>query len=545
MIFQPSNITPDEINGTGTIDVGEDLAVSWRVSGDSAMTAYQIDIMQNDTASTAVYSTGKITLGSPFWGIDYAGNVQYYTATITSATMTSAGMTNGNEYKLLITQWWSNSDYVEQTTASLFITRSAPTLSIDAISSPITNKEYSFTATYSQAQGDTVKWVRWQIAYDDTEDSPFLDTGNIYGTGELQVDYDGFLTGNTYSIKCTVETENGVDVTTGWVDFAVSYTLSPASGTANACQINGDNCVWVSWDEVQSADGYSIMRQTVGEGRLVKIADVESTAGQLRDYSACSGNTYIYYVFPTGSLSYLTEPMATQAITVQYWKWAVIEAEITDNTTGTYAVVASHIFRYNASEGSFSNNNSPQLSANFTRYPTRQGTTQNYVSGSLTGYIGTISGDTHEYSDTLTQARALFELSSTENALFLSDPKGNFRRIHTAAASTLTRDSKKKSMPQTVTISWAEVGDADSVHVIMYAGGDYYPKDRVILSSININTETGALMWTVPDNYQGSGSMLSLNADGELIQNNAGSFLPATMSLDQSTGVVSATLADS
>ena len=543
MLFQPTNITPDEINGTGTVDVTQDVVVSWQVSGDSAMTDYKLDFYENNAASTSVYSTGKVTLGTPFWGTDYSGAVQYFTVTLSG--LSSLGFSNGNEYKMLITQWWSANDSVEQTTASIILTRATPTLTLTAIDNPVTSKEYSFTATYAQSQGDAVKWVRWQIAYADDTDNPFLDTGNIYGTGQLQVDYDGFLTATTYSIKCTVETENGVEVTTGWTDFSVSYSLPAATGTANACQVNGDNCVWVSWDEVQSADGYSIMRQTAGESRLIKIADVEATAGQLRDYSACSGNTYTYYVFPVGSLAYLTAPMSTEPITVQYWKWAIIEAEVVNAATNTYSVIASHIFKYNVSEGGFSNNNTPQLTPNFTRYPTRQGITSNYVSGALTGYIGTVNRDTMSYSDTLADAKRLFELSSSENALFLSDPKGNFRRIHTSAATTMTRDIKKQSIPQSVTITWAEVGVADGIHVIMYAGGDYYPKDRVILTTLSLDTITGLLSWTVPDNYSGTGSMLSLNANGALVQDDTGSFIKATMALDQSTGIVTATLADS
>ena len=69
MLYQPSNISPDQIYGTGTVDITDDLNVSWRVNGDSAMTAYKIDFYQNDANSTSIYSTGKVTLGTPFWGV--------------------------------------------------------------------------------------------------------------------------------------------------------------------------------------------------------------------------------------------------------------------------------------------------------------------------------------------------------------------------------------------------------------------------------------------------------------------------------------------
>lgn len=360
MLFQPSNITPDEINGSGTVDVSQNVSVSWRVSGDSAMTAYQITLYTNDAASTQKYTTGKVTLATPFWGVNYAGEVQYFTATVSAAALSTAGVNNGTEYKMLITQWWSANDYVEQTTASIIVTRQAPTLTMAAIPNPVTEKEYSFTATYSQSSGDTIKWVRWQMAYADDEDNPFFDTGNIYGTGELRADYDGFLTGTTYAVKCTVETENGVEATTEWQEVNVSYSLPAASGNATACMVQGDSCVWVQWDMDLAADGYSIMRQKAGDSRLVKIADTGLTAGQLRDYSAKSGETYTYYIFPTGELSYLTAPMITQPLKVQYWFWSIVEAVPTGNLN-EYSAQKSYIFRYNVNEGSISNNNSPSV----------------------------------------------------------------------------------------------------------------------------------------------------------------------------------------
>lgn len=547
MLYQPSNVSPDQIYNTGTVDVTQGLAVSWRVNGDSAMTAYQIDIYKNDAASTSVYSTGKVTLPTPFWGVNYAGETQYYTANIAAATLTGAGMSNGNTYKLLITQWWSASDSVQQYTASVFITRAAPTLSISAIADPVAGKSYSFTATYSQAQGDGLKWVRWEISEEGNESDPFLDTGPIYGTGELRVDYDGFLSGTTYVVRCTAETANGVEATTGWVSFDVEYAVSAATGSVSACMLAGSPCVWVQWSQMETADGYSIMRRNVNESRLVQIADVESTTGQLRDYSAQSGQTYIYYVFPVGIEEFLTDPMTSAPVTVQYWFWSILEAEAIDDTGKNFSAVAAYNFRYGSggvSEGAISNNNNPSVNANFTKYPTWQGTTPNYLSGSVSGYIGTISRDSQTYSDTLAQAEALYALSNTTNALFLIDPKGHFLRIKVSSAISISTDHKKKEMPQTATVSWVEVGDTESLHVIMYPGGDFYPVDRVILTTLSINTGTGALVWTVPDDYTGTGSALSLSADGALTQNDEGPFNPAAMAIDQSTGIVTATLGE-
>lgn len=547
MLFQPSNITPDEVYGTGTVDLSQPyMNVSWRVSGDSPMVAYRISIYENTPESTGLITTTKTVLDEPFWGVNYAGETQLFTAAIPTTNFATNGITNGHDYKFYITQWWGNTneESIRQATASVFRGRATPTLTIDTIPDPLTSYAYSFTATYAQAQGDGIRWVRWQIADADSEDAPFVDTGPIYGTGELRVDYDGFITDNTYAVKCTIETLNGIQVTTDWYEFLVDYSVSVSPGSVEACQVANDCYVWVQWDSVQVADGYSVFRRRDGDDRLVKIADVPATAGQIRDYSAQSGNTYTYYVFPTGSLAYLTDPMVSDPVKVQYWLWGIIEAE--QIAKNEYSVLSTYLFKYGAGgvgEGQFSNNNNPSVNLNFTRYPTRQGSSANYLTGSVGGYIGTVTQNTREYYDSVTLEEALRKLSVTKNALFLADPKGHFLRIHTSAPISFSVNHKSVQMPITLTVSWTEIGTTEGVHVIAYPGGDFYPTDRIIFTTVRIDTATGALIWETPDNYSGSGSTLNLS-EGQLYQNDGGSFIPATMAIDADTKILSATLAD-
>lgn len=226
-LFQPTNITPSTFSGTGTIDVSYNLDVSWQVNGSSAMVAYRIIIMQNDTESTSVYDTGKIALQTPFYGVDRVGNPQYFTTTIATTQMVSAGMTNGyaNGYKLKIIQWWGATDAqsVTQTSPSYFITRSKPTVTMTNVSGTLPYPDYTFSATYTQAQGDAIEWMRWQLQVDNGAFEDLYDTGNVYGTGVLEAYYKGFQPGNNYRIKCTVQTESGVQADTGWVEFNCMY----------------------------------------------------------------------------------------------------------------------------------------------------------------------------------------------------------------------------------------------------------------------------------------------------------------------------------
>lgn len=242
MLYQPTNIYPSMTGGlgNGVVDASKDLTVSWQVNGNSAMVSYQIVICKNNSTSDQVYSTGKISAGCPFYGVDYAGNVQFFSYTISASALQTAKITNGNEYKILITQWWSVSDSVTQSSASVFITRAAPVVTMGTIPSPVAAKSASFSAEYTQTQGDNLNWVRWELALvDGTEYEILRDTGRIYGTAQLRFDYDGFFSGKRYAVRCTVQTQNGIEASTGFVAFSVSYQTQPFLGTLRACPVNG------------------------------------------------------------------------------------------------------------------------------------------------------------------------------------------------------------------------------------------------------------------------------------------------------------------
>ena len=268
-LYQPTWAFPDSRNGLGqgTIDAARDLTVSWKISGPSAMTAFQIVLYTNDAASTQVYTTGRISDGCPFYGTSAAGETQFFSYTISAEDLAAAGMTNGNEYKMVITQWWSETDSVTQSSASAFITRAMPTISVNAIGT-INTRYYTFTGAYAQAQGDTLNWLRWQIAVVGEEDAPFYDSGEISGTMELSAYYDGFFTGTDYAVRLSVQTEHGIEVSTGWVPFSVEYAAPEVAGYVTARCVRGTSAVYVEWSGIGTIYGTATGSYAVSDGLL-------------------------------------------------------------------------------------------------------------------------------------------------------------------------------------------------------------------------------------------------------------------------------------
>ncbi len=694
-IFQPSNVIPDVRSGigNGVIDATDDLTVSWRINGQSALTQFEISICENTAASTELLNTTTLNSGTPLsvgcpaYGTDSAGNPQFFSYTIAAADIASATITNGNEYKIIIKQRWGNSDAesITQSSASVFITRATPTVSIDAIGvgGVIGTRSYTFTGAYTQAQSDVLNWLRWEIAYDDDLDNPFFDSGKISGTMELSCAYDGFFASTDYAIRLSVQTENGVEATSGWVNFSCNYTVQDASGDLVAGCVGGTDAVlveWskigyipgeasgdytlangfvtlpsgstVTWDEVSlapmnfadpwsvvwrgqllyadaniftingdlelvyndsageislmqngsalatenvhrnaivtviltqdklyiredyfwgglhpaatlypgtslypqaddtaanneveasisytqaaitsvqiggtqicdfievingdasaeiiaaaitngvytlgaSADDYmladfsddlsagslslngatitkfAVYRRQGNEGRLVHIATVENTVTKVYDYSAASQQgIYTYYLFfigedANGEEIYIASPIESGAVMPCWWNWTLMEcAETADENI--FTVLAAYKFRLNISSGTVSNNNSPNVLLNFTRYPKVQIAPQNYKSGTLAGLIGAVdwSSGQPQYIETIAWRDALYALSVSTNPLFLKNRKGDLLRVQIVAPISMTTADETREQMQTISLSWAEVNDANDV----------------------------------------------------------------------------------
>lgn len=267
-LYQPTNIFPSSFAGVGggVIDVTQPLTVSWQVNGSSALTYYQIQIYENTTASNLVYNSGQTAVNPPFFGVTSTGEVQYFTVPIQASAL--SGLSNGfsSGYKMVITQWW-NGGNIQQTSPSFFITRLSPTLSITPTPVTVTGRSATFTADYTQAQGDTLDWFRWMLATADDLDNPIEDSGNIFGTEDIQVTYDGLFTDTQYAVRCMIQTESGQQADTGWKPFNVTYTVSDMDGYVTACKSPLEGIV-VQWPRISYIPGKPNGSYNIAGGNL-------------------------------------------------------------------------------------------------------------------------------------------------------------------------------------------------------------------------------------------------------------------------------------
>lgn len=240
-LYQPSNITPSVFAGAGesTVAAADPIRISWQVNGTSAMVSCGVAVYRNDSDSALVHNENSITANCPFYGTDAKGNVTMFTYA-PGSTWADWGLTDGGEYKLAITQRYMAGSIpisITQYSPQVFLTRTAPSLTINTFTTPIASITQTFTASYSQAQGDAINSVKWTLT-NNTTDAVLEDTGTI-NTGVLSYTYSGFLPNNNYTITCTVETENGVSAAQS-VTFDVEYDEPAASGDVSvSCREDG------------------------------------------------------------------------------------------------------------------------------------------------------------------------------------------------------------------------------------------------------------------------------------------------------------------
>lgn len=489
MLFQPTNILPDTRSGIGfgvvdaTNSADNRMQVSWQVNGDyPVMTAFRIIIYQNNAASTQLYDTGKLTAGCPFYGRDASGEIAFFSYSIAASALASAGITNGNEYKYTIRQYYMENGAetsILQSSASVFVTRAAPTFTMTTPS--VTTAEYTFTWNFSQAQGDTVEWIRYQIQVVDGSNTEMIyDSGSIYGAAVYECTYSGFIAGKYYSVRALGQTSSGVPIETDWVQFAPTSSSTAPSGSVTASCTAGLDAIFVSWDGVstgQSQDEWVLYRQQEGKLALQKIGEFPISQTSVYDFGAASGQgPYTYLLFqakagdpsatPATKTTYLSGAVESNEVAPTRYYWALLDCE--EEQAGVYRVKQEYDFKNNLDSGTVSNNNSPNVLQNFTAFPAVQLSPANYKSGTLSALIGKANMGNY-VQDTLALREALLGLSTTQNELFLKSSKGDVMTIKINGAISFSVVDTATAQPQSVSVPWIEIDDTP-VSIVAYPG---------------------------------------------------------------------------
>lgn len=287
-LFQPTNITPDTRGAFGNGIVFRrtgvtSLTVSWQINGNTPMTAYKIDF--TSISGSSLYSTGKVTLGTPAYGTSANGEPVLFSCEIDSLP---SSVTSISEGLMRITQWWGNgtNDYIVQQSPSHYIVRDKLSASISPTgpSNPLTGRNGTFTGTIYGASEDGIMWIRWALRNGDTGEL-LKDTGKLYGSVDPTFTYDAFLPG-MYTITLYAETSAGVTMESTsfiYVSYDVSETGLPIVASRDC---NGESAVSIRWPRLQSIPLSATDGSVTDNGRVINLA----TDNTYLEWDAVNGN---------------------------------------------------------------------------------------------------------------------------------------------------------------------------------------------------------------------------------------------------------------
>ena len=124
------------------------------------------------------------------------------------------------------------SNYVTSTDVA-FKTATTPILHIDTRPTSISNKQYTFTATYTQAENIAYKYYVWTL--ENASGTVLSTSGKIYH-GNIKHTFDGLRNGEKYFVRLTLENQDGVILTDSVNDINITYEAVSIDGVVPSIQ---------------------------------------------------------------------------------------------------------------------------------------------------------------------------------------------------------------------------------------------------------------------------------------------------------------------
>lgn len=259
-----------------------------------ACVKYKVDIVLNSD-STSVY-TQTVTLTSD--------NYVYDGETL-SFTVPSSTLTNGVEYKWYITVY-SPSDLTTGVVSDeiLIITNEDPVITFTPPST-ITERKYTFSFTYSQAEDVALSYFTFNLYGSDG--SLIESSDSIYG-GRTEYEFSGFLNDNTYSVEVVGETVNNVTFDSGREIFTVSYSGANITTKPTVTQDSETSLVTVNIGDIVQNTGvangtYSFINDFVRQGnKALRLESGSSVYWNINIPTDFTGTVLVKKISGTGKI---------------------------------------------------------------------------------------------------------------------------------------------------------------------------------------------------------------------------------------------------
>lgn len=311
-----------------------------------------------------------------------------------------------------------------------FKARKNPIITFD-VPDTIVASAYDFSATYEQEQHVGIAYYEFNLySYGELIDS----SGRIF-SHDIKYSCKNLVSGNEYSIELIVVTDDGVNMRDER-SFSVAYEYVYTGGLATISVDNHHGCICVDYSDVEYLTGTErivtgclIQRYEQESGRLCPVTTLNKEYTSFRDYNLQNHKTYRYQITPIylyNEQKQFGAPVKTSAIQTDWSGWSIIGLKQTSKAN-EYTVDNDNIwvFEYNTTGDPIKPVFNKSYATGFGQYPKEIQGEENYLEGSVSGLIGSISCNGDYINDDIDSIERWREFCNTAKLKLLKDPKGH------------------------------------------------------------------------------------------------------------------------
>lgn len=335
-----------------------------------------------------------------------------------------------------------------------------------------------------------------------TETNIYLDvaeTGRIYSQNiqyDFCDDYDaieldgGNDTTRKYRFIVNAVTQDGFNITSTTGDFTAPERTN--TDIIASCSLNkgrDTNSVFVNWGVISGAPWrncrvYRIDASDVYKGYKQLVGDVNSTSTGFWDYTISKKGTYRYMLVPynpTNESEEIDNVFLTNSITLNEYGYSIMAITDTNkNADGKpFYLIDNELtwtFLAEVQDTTVTQNLDNTLHVGYGKYSSKTSTNVNYLSGSISAYLGQTKclGGKTIFTDDIDIVRKWREFISRNCQYILQSPKGDVWMVNIVDNPTTEYEDDHHKLSTKFTFSWAECGSLDDIMV-----GDSIPDNAV------------------------------------------------------------------
>lgn len=230
--------------------------------------------------------------------------------------------------------------------------------------------------------------------------------------------------------------------------------LATFSNTLNASNISG------------TIYGYLIHRQKSNETVRYKIAEVNSTITNIKDFNIGNRATYQYFITPiymNDGVKSLGEPILTDSIQTDFNSWSVIGlAPTIDENVFVVDVDNIWSFYIDIDGGTFSVNEDKTITTGLGKFPKTYVGETNYITGSLSCLIGNVSCEGKYYDDDIEKLEKWRNFCNNGKLKLLKDRKGHIIPCEITDVS-YENDDKFDELQSSISFNFTQLEDSKNI----------------------------------------------------------------------------------